>query len=142
MKFSRINLNKTKYKLYPYAKLLRNDEVDIAYLQNIYKEYTDKKNFSSVMPIFDKEYLDNDIIGYYDNNKLVAFSLIGKYDNLNVENYQFAWTYHKPELKLGIRSLEHECAYYKILGYQYLYLGSPDNYKQNFDGFEILGKLK
>jgi hypothetical protein len=34
------------------------------------------------MPIFDSRYTDpmTDVIGYYDHNKLVAFSLIKRYD--------------------------------------------------------------
>ena len=45
------------------------------------------------------------------------------------------------DLELGRRSLEHECAYYKQLGYEYLYLGQVAEYKTHFDGYEQLGKL-
>lgn len=92
------------------------------------------------MPIFDSEYTDPhvDIIGYFDNQNLVAFSLLKKYDCDNVEAVQFAWTYHQPKLRLGITSLEHECALYKQLGFKFLYLGGADEYKTQIDGFEIL----
>jgi hypothetical protein len=95
------------------------------------------------MPIFDSEYTDmsNDIIGYYDQDNLVAFSIVRKYDQDNVEALQFAWNYHNPKLRLGIKSLEHECALYKKLGYQYLYLGGADEYKSKIAGFEILGPV-
>ena len=93
------------------------------------------------MPIFDSQYTDpnTDIIGYYTNNKLVAFSLIRKYDEFNAECVQFAWDYEQPEIRLGIETMKHECALYKSLGYKYLYLGSADEYKKEIDGFEILG---
>jgi len=139
MKFSRINLLETNYRGLRDAKLLEHKEIDVGYLQNIYKQYCVYKKFSSVMPLFESEFYNNDVIAYYDQGTIQAFSMIGVYDNKNVENFQFAWTYHKPEMQLGIKSLEHECAHYKALGYDYLYLGGPDNYKQKFAGFEILG---
>jgi hypothetical protein len=95
------------------------------------------------MPIFDSEFFDqkNDVIGYYDGDVLVAFSLLRRYDNENVEAIQFAWDYKTPKLRLGIDSLKSECAVYKELGFKYLYLGGADEYKKKIDGFEILGSL-
>jgi hypothetical protein len=83
----------------------------------------------------------NDVIGYYENTKLVAFSLLRRYDTDNVEAIQFAWNYENPSLQLGIESLKSECAFYKDLGFRYLYLGGADEYKKKIDGFEILGPL-
>ena len=95
------------------------------------------------MPIFDSEYVDikNDIIGYFDKDTLVAFSLLRRYNQFDVEALQFAWTYHEPKLRLGIESLKHECAVYKNLGYKFLYLGEADEYKSEIDGFEKLGPV-
>ena len=64
------------------------------------------------MPIFDSEYEDNEVIGYYDGDILVAFSLIARYDRENAEAVQFAWDYVTPKLSLGRVSLENECAFY------------------------------
>ena len=116
---------------------------DISVLNQIYQTYCRYKKFPSVMPIFDSEYTDSkiDVIGYFDQTVLVAFSLIKKYDHDNIEAVQFAWTYHDPKLRLGIRSLEHECALYKKLGFKYLYLGEANEYKKRIDGFEILGPV-
>lgn len=141
MDFCRINLKETNYHGLLNAKVLDHNSIDVEQLLEIYKTYCRYKNFSSVMPMFESEFYNNDIVAYYDEGKIQAFSMIGKYDNKNVENYQFAWTYHKPELRLGIKSLEHECALYKSLGYDYLYLGGSDEYKRKFDGFEILGPV-
>jgi hypothetical protein len=93
------------------------------------------------MPIFDSEYTDpnSDVIGYYNNDNLVAFSLVKRYSNTEAECVQFAWNYADPALQLGITSLKNECAVYKRLGYRYLYLGGADEYKKSIDGFEILG---
>jgi hypothetical protein len=95
------------------------------------------------MPIFDSQYTDksNDIIGYYDQDQLVAFSLIRRFDNKNSECLQFAWNYQNPRLRLGIESLKNECAIYRNLGFEYLYLGFADEYKKEISGFEILGPI-
>ena len=137
MKYCRIDLSKTNYKLdetgYLYEPLLRDPE----FLQNIYKQYCEYKGFDSVMPIFNSEFTDpkNDVIVYCDE-WICAFSLLRRYDSENVEAIQFAWNYEDPSLKLGIKSLEWECAYYKSLGYKYLYLGHVEEYKKGFDGYE------
>jgi len=140
MIYARINLHLTNYSSNTLNwKYIKNP--DIEQLNQIYSTYCRYKKFISVMPIFASEYIDskNDVIGYYYNNCLEAFSLLRRYDSLNVEAVQFAWTYNNPKLRLGIESLKHECALYKQLGYKYLYLGSADEYKKQIDGFEILG---
>lgn len=141
MMYARIDLSKTNYQTISTARFI--DRVDIQQLNSIYATYCRYKKFASVMPIFDNEYLDpnNDVIGYHDpaDDRLIAFSLIRRYDARNAEAIQFAWDYEKPDLELGIRSLKHECAYYKGEGYRYLYLGGAEEYKSKIDGFEILG---
>lgn len=143
MLYARIDLKQTMYQFIPSSKILP-PPVDIKNLNRIYKTYCDYKKFTSVMPIFDSEYRDPDIKihGYYDPDnsaKLIAFSLIKIYDNVNIEAIQFAWDYERPELELGIKSLKHECAFYKAAGFKYLYLGGAEEYKSKIDGFEILG---
>lgn len=142
MTYARIDLTKTNYSIIDSSKKLLMPPVSD--LQQIYKDYCDYKKFKSVMPIFDSEFNDsnNDIIGYYDNNQLVGFSILRRYDNENVEAIQFAWDYKNPKLRLGISSLKSECAYYKHLGFKYLYLGGADEYKSKIVGFEILGPLQ
>jgi hypothetical protein len=142
MLYSRIDLSKTNYTdTYLYWKFVVNPDISI--LNQIYTEYCRYKKFISVMPIFDSQYKDRntDIIGYYYNNELVAFSLNKRHDNQNVESLQFAWNYQTPKLRLGIESLKVECALYKAQGFRYLYLGLADEYKKQIDGFEILGGI-
>lgn len=142
MKFCRLNLSKTFYEEYPEAARLTWAS-GIEPFNQIYKDYCRYKQFSSVMPIFLSQFQDNanDIHVYYHNDQVVAWSLCRRYDEYNVESLQFAWNYADPELELGRRSLEHECAYYKRHGYKYLYLGQSANYKAEFDGYEILGPI-
>jgi hypothetical protein len=96
------------------------------------------------MPIFDSRYLDSmtDVLGYYDANQLVAFSLIRRYDKENALCDQFAWNYNNPRLRLGIETMKTECAIYKQRGFKYLYLEQAHLYKSEIDGFEILGPLE
>ena len=140
MKYCRINLSKTNYS--PLENILIFINPPMEKLKNIFKDYCANKNFEGVMPLFDSQFTDpsNDVWGYLDNkNNIVAFSLVRRYDNDNVESLQFAWDYADPKLRLGIRSIEHECAIYKKLGYKYLYLGITEEYKKSFAGYEELG---
>ncbi len=100
-------------------------------MNSIYRDYCKYKHFASVMPIFDSRYTDpmTDVIGYYDQDRLVAFSLIRRYDDHNALCDQFAWNYNNPKLRLGIETMKTECAIYKARGFQYLYLEQAHLYK-------------
>jgi hypothetical protein len=146
MIYARIDLDKTNYKYmetHEWKWLTHPDPLMVKQLNEIYVKYCRYKKFKSVMPIFDSEYTDrySDVIGYYDNEKLVAFSLIRRLAATEYEAVQFAWNYENPKLRLGIRSLEHECCILKAKGAKYLYLGEAAEYKSKIDGFEILGPL-
>ena len=140
--FARIDLSKTNYEQSVKWQCFRHP--DIAKLNAIYRDYCKYKRFASVMPIFDSRYTDpmTDVIGYYDKDKLVAFSLIRRYDDQNALCDQFAWNYHNPKLRLGIETMKTECAIYKERGFRYLYLEQAHLYKSEIDGFEILGPLE
>ena len=140
--FARIDLNKTSYKIN--VEWMYMAQPDIPALNEIYRTYCTHKHFASVMPIFDSRYTDpmTDVIGYYDQAKLVAFSLIKRYDEHNALCDQFAWTYHNPRLRLGVETMKTECAIYKARGFKYLYLEQAHLYKAQIDGFEILGSLE
>ena len=140
--FARIDLGQTNYKIN--VEWMYMPKPDIPALNAIYKTYCTYKHFVSVMPIFDARYLDpmTDVIGYYDRAKLVAFSLIRRYDEHNALCDQFAWTYHNPRMRMGIETMKAECAIYKARGFKYLYLEQAHLYKSEIDGFEILGPLE
>ena len=140
--FARINLEKTQYQ--PTVDWYYITDPDTAVLNNIYRTYCIYKHFGSVMPIFDSQYLDpdTDLIGYQDQGRLVAWSMIKRYDSHNALCAQFAWTYHNPKTRLGIESLKTECAIYRERGFHCLYLDQAHLYKQGFDGFELLGPME
>jgi len=137
--YARINLSETNYDVTLDMRYLIEPDTDK--LEEIYDTYCKYKRFASVMPLFPEEYTypQSDTWGYYHEDKLVAFSLMFRHNDKNVAALQFAWDYKNPKLRLGIKSLQCECAVYKNLGYDYLYLGDADEYKQNMDGFEICG---
>jgi hypothetical protein len=140
--FARINLEQTTYT--PTVSWQYITDPDIPVLQDIYRTYCIYKHFASVMPLFESQFTDpsTDVIGYHEDGKLVAFSLMKRYDSKNVLASQFAWTYHNPRTRLGIESLKTECAIYRERGFQYLYLDQAHLYKQGLEGFEILGTLQ
>jgi hypothetical protein len=137
--FARINLLQTTYQPTVDWEYLR--EPNILLLKDIYRTYCIYKHFASVMPLFDSQFTDpaTDVIGYKEQGKLVAFSLMKRLDDQNVLASQFAWTYHNPRTQLGIESLKTECAIYRDRGFSYLYLDQAHLYKQGLDGFELLG---
>ena len=144
MKYCRINLSKTNYAAMSGTNCRYVVHEDMfPEMFEIYRKYCEYKQFDSVMPLFEQQFRDisTEIIGYFSNRRLVAFSLIRLYDQDNAEALQFAWDYANPKLRLGIESLKNECTKYKARGFKYLYLGGADEYKSQLDGFELLGKL-
>jgi len=140
--FARIDLAATTYQ--PTCDWYYITDPNIDQLNTIYRRYCAHKRFASVMPIFEYRYRApmTDVIGYRHLGELVAFSLIERYDNHNALCAQFAWDYGMPRLRLGIKSLQTECAIYRERGFKYLYLEQAHLYKQSMQGFEILGSLE
>jgi len=142
MTYCRINLSKTDYTEFTNYTLLGEDHYNK--IVELYKKYSKYKEFTSVLPIFFEDISSpySEVLGYYHDDDLVAFSLINLYpSHLVASAEQFAWDYAEPKLKLGYRSIRNECARYKRLGYKYLYLGEYSDYKTQLSGFEIVGKL-
>ena len=138
--YARINLEQTNYEIMPPENFKVLKDWNFEELQSIFNQYCKYKKFPSVMPIFVEDCINSEILGYYDNNELVAWSMIMQYPSqLSACAEQFSWTYHNPKLRLGIESLKSECAYYKNKGFKYLYIHGADEYKKEFQGFEALG---
>jgi hypothetical protein len=140
--FARINLAKTMYApTVTWQYIVDRDPHTLEQLDQIYRHYCNHKRFASVMPMFHSRYTDPmaDVIGYYDQDQLVAWSLIRRFDDRNALCDQFAWNYHNPRLRLGIETMKTECAIYRARGFEYLYLEQAHLYKQEIDGFELMG---
>lgn len=141
--FARIDLDQTNYKETVYWAYLEKFNHNIQACIKIYRDYCIYKKFQSVMPMFESRFHDPmaDIIGYWDRNQMVAFSLIRRFDDTSALCDQFAWTYHDPKLRMGIETLKTECAVYKRAGFRYLYLEQAHLYKSEIAGFELLGPM-
>lgn len=136
--YCRIDLSKIKYKELDNCRLLSID--NYADIVKVYEKYCRHKKFKGVRPIFSEDLTNPNthVLGYYDNEELVAFSIIMVYPSQNsVIADQFAWDYENLKLKLGYKSLRSECARYKRLGYDYFYLGDFYGYKAELTGFEL-----
>ena len=142
--FARIDLSQTDYQPTVEWRYVESREPAVlAQLDEIYRTYCIYRHFGSVMPMFHSRYSDPmaDVIGYYDSGRLVAWSLIRRFDQHNALCDQFAWTYHRPRMRLGIETMKTECAIYRARGFHYLYLEQAHLYKQEIQGFELLGPM-
>jgi arginyl-tRNA--protein-N-Asp/Glu arginylyltransferase len=131
---TRVKLSETNYQLYDKACIL--EHYNFNQLLEINNRYLTVKNYVAASE--DMILFDNDIIFGY-GEPLVAWSKIRDY-GIAYETVYFAWTYSEPKLRLGYRSLEHEIAWAKAIGHEYLYLGpgyeTCSKYKSKFIGFE------
>ena len=100
--YCRIRLKDTNYQEYHNYRIL--DSSSFGRCLEIYKQYVEYKGFEDVVPIFREEFElpHTDIIGYYDGNELVAFTLAYRFKSVNsVWADQFAWNYKNKKLSLG-----------------------------------------
>lgn len=140
--FGRIDLHRTHYVSDVDWKLL--NPVPVNDVQRVYRDYCVHKHFQSVMPMLPGRLTapNTEIIGYYDQDRLVAWSMYRIWDTENILSDHFAWDYRNPRLRLGIRSIENECAIYRDRGFRYMYFEAVEPYMLDLQGFEILGALK
>jgi len=138
--YVRINLEKTSYHPLINAKVIVDPPVKK--LLDIYEQYCDYKQFESPYPFYPEHFgkADTELIGYYDGGELIAWSYYFIVNKHTVESLQFAWDYQRPDYRLGIMSMKHECWYYKSKGYKQILLGEYDEYKEQFDGYEKVGR--
>ena len=137
--FGRINLADTTYQQYLDCELLQPVPIDA--VLRVYRDYCVHKHFQSVMPMIPGRLTaeQTEIIGYHDQDRLVAWSMYRIWDSKNILSDHHAWDYRNAKLRLGIRSLENECAIYRDRGYRFMYFESVQPYMLDPQGFEILG---
>lgn len=140
--FGRIDLQQTQYTSGLDWQLL--DPVPVAEVQQVYRDYCAHKAFRSVMPMLPARLTrpGTEIIGYRDQGQLVAWSMYQIWGDDAVLSDHFAWNYRNPRLRLGILSIENECAIYRDRGYRWMYFEAVEPYMLDLQGFEILGPIK
>lgn len=141
MKFGRIDLTKTDYVVDLDAHLLSTIPIDD--INQVYKQYCLYKNFESVMPMIPGRFSisNTEVFGYYNQDKLIAWSMYRIWDNENLVIDHHAWDYSNPKSRIGLRSLQTECALYRNRKFRYMYFESVEPYMLKLQGFEILGTL-
>lgn len=139
MKFGRIDLTKTTYSVTLDAQLL--NPVPIDDIDRVYKAYCLHKKFKSIMPMIPGRFSvpGTEVFGYYKQDRLIAWSMYRIWDNRSVVIDHHAWDYSNPSLRLGLKSLQNECAIYRNRGYQFMYFESFEPYMFKLQEFEILG---
>lgn len=139
--FGRIDLQRTRYQFSAVWEILTDPPVDR--LNEIYRDYCRHRHFQSVMPMIPTRYREpgTEVIGYRDQDELVAWSMFRIWDDENVLSDHFAWDYRNPRLRLGIESIKTECAIYRDRGYRWMYFESVEPYMLDIEGFEILGPI-
>ena len=140
--FGRINLAATTYQQDLDAELL--DPVPVDAVMKVYRDYCAHRRFQSVMPMIPGRLITpgTEIWGYRDNGVLVAWSMYRVWDDDNILSDHFAWDYRNPRLRLGIRSIETECAIYRSRNYRWMYFESVEPYMLDLQGFEIMGAIR
>ena len=140
--FGRIDLQATQYVSDLAWEVL--DPVPVNDVQRVYREYCAHKHFLSVMPMIAGRLTapDAKIIGYRDQDRLIAWSMYRIWDDHNILSDHFAWDYRNPRLRLGIRSIENECAIFRDRGFRWMYFETVEPYMLDVQGFEILGPLQ
>ena len=133
---TRVLLEQTQYTLLLSAEILT--EWDHDQLMDINTKYLTQRSYE--FNPSDVQIAKTDTIwGYYHDAELIAWSRIHNYHGAKETAY-FAWDSHNMKLRMGTKSLQHEIAWAKSLGDQYLYLGpgyeSCSKYKSAIQGFQ------
>lgn len=141
---TRIWLKQTDYKQTTFKWEIVDTPPKVIF-EKILKKYIHHNNFKNIWTI-KEDHERYKYILYYENDKIVAITKLLHYKpQFNIvgpilETNFFIWNYHKPELNLGIITLEHEIALAKSMGLDYLYTGpgyeQSSIYKSTFKGFQ------
>lgn len=135
---TRCDLTQITYQVMSAAEIL--DPVPRAEIDHIYSAYCLHRGFRKYFEV-DGGFPNDIYMGYRDTaGDLVAWSKLRPYSPQALETVLFAWDYRDPDLRLGLRTLEHELAWARDRGYRWVYMGPGyervNRYKANVEGFE------
>jgi len=135
----RVRTANTDYQLIESAHIIA-DPLPVSEMDHIYTAYCYYKKFKKYFEVGEKLPFDQ-FMGYYnDNNEMVAWAKLRHYTPSAIETALFVWDYSIPASRLGSLSLQHEIAWAKKSGYEFVYLGPgyerSSLYKADMQGFE------
>ena len=109
-------------------------------MDHIYTAYCYHKRFKKYFEVGQHLEQDQFMAYYTDAGDFVAWAKLRRYSDRAIETALFVWDYSLPASRLGSRSLEHEIAWAKQEGYEFVYLGPgyerSSLYKADIAGFE------
>jgi arginyl-tRNA--protein-N-Asp/Glu arginylyltransferase len=137
---TRVITSATNYELLPTACLLQDPTpAQFTEMDHIYTAYCYYKKFKKYFEIGQRLHNDR-FMAYYQEDVFVAWAKLREYSPQAIETAMFVWDYSLPASRLGSCSLEHEIAWAKQQGYEYVYLGPgyerSSLYKADMQGFE------
>lgn len=137
---TRVVTSATNYELLPNACLITEPTpAQFTEMDHIYTAYCYYKKFKKYFEIGQRLSTDR-FMAYYQHDVFVAWAKLRHYTDQAVETAMFVWDYSLPSSRLGNQSLEHEIAWAKQEGYEYVYLGPgyerSSLYKADIQGFE------
>jgi hypothetical protein len=137
---TRVATSATNYSVLPNASILKNPTpAQFTEMDHIYTAYCYYKKFKKYFEIGQRLPTDR-FMAYYQEDVFVAWTKLRHYTDQAIETALFVWDYSQPHTRLGTHSLEHEIAWAKQEGYQYVYLGPgyerSSLYKADMQGFE------
>jgi hypothetical protein len=135
----RVRTANTDYALIESARVM-NKPLPVAEMDHIYTAYCYYKKFKKYFEVGEHLPLDQFMAYYNDNKEMVAWAKLRHYTPRSIETALFVWDYSVPASRLGTCSLEHEIAWAKQAGYEFVYLGPgyerSSLYKADIQGFE------
>lgn len=135
----RVRTANTDYQLIESARIMTKP-LPLAEMDHIYTAYCYYKKFKKYFEVGEQLPLDQFMAYYNNRNEMVAWAKLRHYTLRSLETALFVWDYSVPETRLGSLSLEHEIAWAKQSGYEFVYLGPgyerSSLYKADIQGFE------
>jgi hypothetical protein len=135
----RVRTANTDYQLLGTAHIM-SKPLPLTEMDHIYTAYCYYKKFKKYFEVGEQLPLDQFMAYYNDQEEMVAWAKLRHYTLRSIETALFVWDYSEPTSKLGNRSLEHEIAWSKQSGYEFVYLGPgyerSSLYKAEIQGFE------
>jgi len=137
---TRVRTADTDYQLLEDTRLISEPtSAELVEMDHIYTAYCYYKKFKKYFEVGHRLNQDR-FMAYYQQGAWVAWAKLRHYTANAIETCLFVWDYSLPATKLGNRSLEHEIAWAKQEGYEFVYLGPgyerSSLYKADIKGFE------
>jgi hypothetical protein len=136
---TRVRTALTEYALLESAHIM-TEPLPLVEMDHIYTAYCYYKKFKKYFEVGQRLSIDRFMAYYSELGDFVAWAKLRQYSTQAIETTMFVWDYSQPTTQLGTKSLEHEIAWAKQQGFEFVYLGPgyerSSLYKADIVGFE------